>query len=174
MMELRPHSIEFATAFAKMKNVPEILDNGYDKTPNPYTEKDAIEFINKEIGKKPAERFLIYWNDEVAGEIGITLKDDVFRLNAEIGYFISKKFWRKGLATQAVKKITAYTFNHFDVVRIVAGVFDFNISSMKVLEKNGYYLESIRKNAVLKNGKIIDDYIWVKLKESSQNNTSKY
>jgi len=60
--------------------------------------------------------------------------------------------------------MTAYTFKHFDVIRIVAGVFDFNKSSMKVLEKNGYYLESIRKNAVIKNGKIIDDYIWVKLK----------
>ena len=40
---------------------------------------------------------------------------------------------------------------------------------MKVLEKNGYYLESVRKNAVIKNGEIIDDYIWVKLKEEIKN-----
>lgn len=165
MMEFKPHSIEFAEEFSKMKNIPEILNNGYDKTPNPYTEKDALEFINQEIGKSPHERFLIFWNNELAGEIGITLKKDVFRLTAEIGYFISQKYWGKGLATQAVKKMTAYTFQHLDVVRIVAGVFDFNKSSMKVLEKNGYYLESIRKNAVIKNGKIIDDYIWVKLKD---------
>ncbi|MFK7813370.1 MAG: GNAT family N-acetyltransferase [Maribacter sp.] len=165
MMELKQHRIEFAKEFTQMKNIPEILDNGYDKTPNPFTERNALEFINKEIGKNPHERFLIYWNDEVAGEIGITLKKDVFRLNAEIGYFISKKYWGKGLASEAVKKMTDYAFEHFDVVRIVAGVFDFNKSSMKVLEKNGYYLESIRKNAVIKNGKIIDDYIWVKLKD---------
>jgi RimJ/RimL family protein N-acetyltransferase len=164
MIKFKPHRIDFAKEFAKMKNVPEILDNGYDKTPKPYTEKDALEFINQEIEKKPTERFLIYWNNEVAGEIGITIKKDVFRLNAEIGYFISKKFWGKGLATQAVKKMTEYTFENFDVVRLVAGVFDFNKSSMKVLEKNGYYLESVRKNAVIKNEKIIDDYIWVKLK----------
>lgn len=164
-MEFKPHNIDLAKEFAELKNIPEILNNGYDKTPNPYTEKDAIAFINKEIGKTPGERFLIYWNNEIAGEIGITLKDDVFRLNAEIGYFISKEFWGKGLATQAVKKMTEYTFKHFDVVRLVAGVFDFNKSSMKVLEKNGYYLESVRKNAVIKNGKIINDYIWVKLKD---------
>lgn len=36
---------------------------------------------------------------------------------------------------------------------------------MKVLEKNDFYLESVRKNAVIKNDKIIDDYIWVKLKD---------
>jgi len=164
MIEFRPHKIELTKVFSEMKNIPEILDNGYDKIPNPFTENDAIEFIKLQLNKKPAERFLIYWNNEVAGEIGIDLKEDVFRLNAEIGYFISKKFWGKGLATQAVKKMTEYTFTNFNVVRIVAGVFDFNKSSMKVLEKNGYYLESVRKKAVIKNGKIIDDYIWVKLK----------
>ena len=37
MMEFKPHRIDFAKEFAEMKNVPEILDNGYDKTPNPYT-----------------------------------------------------------------------------------------------------------------------------------------
>lgn len=108
-----------------MKNIPEILDNGYDKISNPYTEKDAIKFINQEIEKKPEERFLIYWNNEVAGGIGITLKDDVFRLNAEVRYFISKKYWGKGLATQAVKKMTEYTFKHFDVVLLKFIIFSF-------------------------------------------------
>lgn len=164
-MEFKPHTIDFAKEFAKMKNVSEILDNGYDKTPNPFTEKDALAFIKPHIGVSPHKRFLIYWNNEVAGEIGITMKEDVFRLSAEIGYFISKAFWGKGLATQAVKKMTEYAFANFDIIRIEAGVFDFNKPSMKVLEKNGYYLESIRKKAVIKKGQIIDDYIWVKLKE---------
>ena len=165
MIEFRPHKIELAKKFSEMKNIPEVLNNGYDKTPNPFTENDGIEFIKSEIGKKPTERFLIYWNNEIAGEIGITLKEDVFRLNAEIGYFISKNFWGKGLATQSVKKMTEYAFANFDIIRIEAGVFDFNKSSMKVLEKNGYYLESIRKKAVFKKGQIIDDYIWVRLKD---------
>ena len=164
MLELKPHRLDFAKQFSEMKNLPEILNNGYDKTPSPYTEKDALEFIQQQVNKQPHERFLIYWDNEVAGEIGITLKDDVFRLTAEIGYFVSKEFWGKGIATQAVKKMTEYTFEHFDVIRIVAGVFDFNKASMKVLERNVYYLESIRKNAVIKNGVILDDYIWVKLK----------
>lgn len=166
MIEFRPYSIELAKVFSEIKNIPEVLDKGYDKTPNPFTENDAIEFIKPELEKKPAQRFLIYYNNEIAGEIGINLKEDVFRLNAEIGYFISKNFWGKGLATQAVKKMTEYAFAHFDIVRLVAGVFDFNKSSMKVLEKNGYYLESVRKNAVIKNGQIIDDYIWVKLRDA--------
>ncbi|TCI90600.1 hypothetical protein [Tenacibaculum sp. M341] len=63
MIEFKPHRIDIAKEFSEIKNIPEILDNGYDKTPNPFTEKDAIEFINNEIGKKPEERFLIYWNN---------------------------------------------------------------------------------------------------------------
>jgi hypothetical protein len=34
---------------------------------------------------------------------------------------------------------------------------------MKVLQKNGFYLESIRRKGAYKNKKLIDDYVWVKL-----------
>jgi [ribosomal protein S5]-alanine N-acetyltransferase len=101
----------------------------------------------------------------LAGEIGITIQEDIHRLCAEIGYFIAEPFWGKGIVTEAIKQMTEYTFSNFDVIRIVAGVFDFNQASMKALEKNGYYLESIRKKSVIKNGQIIDDFIWVKLKD---------
>jgi RimJ/RimL family protein N-acetyltransferase len=148
-----------------MRNNPNILDNGYDKTPNPFTKQDAIDFINIQLSKKTPQRFLIFYNNELAGEIGITIQDDVHRLCAEIGYFIAEPFWGKGLATEAIKKMTEYTFATFEIVRIIAAVFDFNKASMKALEKNGYYLESIRKRSVIKNGQIIDDYIWVKLKD---------
>jgi len=163
-MEFRPYNLDYADMFAQIRNNPNILDNGYDKTPNPFTKQDAINFINIQLGKIPPQRFLLFFDNELAGEIGITIQEDVHRLCAEIGYFIAEPFWGKGLATEAIKKMTEYTFTTFEIVRISAGVFDFNKASMKALEKNGYYLESIRKKSVIKNGKIIDDYIWVKLK----------
>ena len=61
--------------------------------------------------------------------------------------------------------MTEYVFTNFDIIRIEAGVFDFNKPSMRVLEKNNFFLEGVRKKAVFKNGKIIDDYIWVLLKD---------
>ncbi len=164
-MEFREYNLNYADAFAVMRNNPNVLDNGYDKTPNPFTKNDAIDFINIQLSKKPFERFLIFYDNELAGEIGITIQEDVHRLCAEIGYFIAEPFWGKGLATKAIKQMTEYTFATFDVIRIVAGVFDFNKGSMKALEKSGYYLESVRKKSVIKKGQIIDDYIWVKLKD---------
>ena len=164
-MEFREYSLDYAEAFAQMRNNPNVLENGYDKTPNPFTKKDAIDFINIQLDKNSPQRFLIFYDNELAGEIGINIQDDVHRLCAEIGYFIAEPFWGKGLATEAIKKMTEYTFVTFDIVKIIAGVFDFNKASMKALEKNGYYLESIRKKSVIKKGQIIDDYIWVKLKD---------
>jgi ribosomal-protein-alanine N-acetyltransferase len=163
-MEFRLYNIDYAETFAHIRNNPNILNNGYDKTPNPFTKQDAIDFINIQLRKKPPQRFLIFHNNELAGEIGITIQDDVHRLCAEIGYFIAEPFWGKGLATEAIRKMTEYTFATFDIVRIIAGVFDFNKASMKALQRNGYHLESIRKKSVIKNRLIIDDYIWVKLK----------
>ena len=164
-MEFRQYSLDYADSFAQIRNNSNVLDNGYDKIPNPFTKQDAIIFINIQLAINPPQRFVIFYENKLAGEIGITLQDDVHRLCAEIGYFIAEPFWGKGLATAAIKKMTEYTFSTFEIVRIAAGVFDFNKASMKALEKNGYQLESIRRKAVIKNSKIIDDYIWVKLKD---------
>ena len=166
MVELRNYQIEIAKQYAEYRNNPIIFDNGYDKVPNPFTLKDAKEFITNQLKKKPATRKLIYWKDQFVGEIGIEIMKDVFRLGAEIGYFIAEPFWGNGIASRAIKLMTDYTFKNFNIIRIEAGVFEFNKSSMRVLEKNDFHLEGIRRNAVLKNGKIIDDYIWIKLKET--------
>jgi RimJ/RimL family protein N-acetyltransferase len=168
MVELRNYQIEIAKQYAEYRNNPIIFDNGYDKVPNPFTLKDAKEFITNQLEKKPATRKLIYWKDQFVGEIGIEIKKDVFRLGAEIGYFIAEPFWGNGIASRAIKLMTDYTFKNFNIIRIEAGVFEFNKSSMRVLEKNDFHLEGIRRNAVLKNGKIIDDYIWIKLKETTK------
>jgi hypothetical protein len=34
---------------------------------------------------------------------------------------------------------------------------------MEVLRKNGFYLESIKRKAVIKNGQVLDEQVWVRL-----------
>ena len=165
MVELRNYHIDISTQFAEYRNNPIIFENVYDRVPNPFTVKDATAFITLQLEIKPALRKLIYWEEHFVGEIGIIMKEDVFRLTAELGYFIGEPFWGKGIASKAIKLMTDYTFENFNIVRIEAGVFEFNKSSMRVLEKNGFHLESIKRYAAIKNGKIIDDYLWVKLKD---------
>ena len=163
-IELKDYHLGIAKQFTTYRNNQKIWDNGYDKAPNPFTLKDATKFITHQLEKTPAHRKLIYWNNQFVGEIGITPHQDVFRFGAEMGYFIGESFWGKGIATQAIRLMTNYAFTTFQLLRIEAGVFDFNKASMRVLEKNGFYLESIKRKAVFKNGVVLDDYIWVKLK----------
>jgi ribosomal-protein-alanine N-acetyltransferase len=99
----------------------------------------------------------------IAGSIGFTRKEDIYRKNIEVGYFIAEEYWGKGVGTEAVRLLIEYICKTFDVVRIYAEVFEHNKGSVRVLEKNGFYLESVRRKAAFKNNCLVDDQVWVKL-----------
>jgi ribosomal-protein-alanine N-acetyltransferase len=154
-----------ASSLARIANNKKIWDNVRDRLPYPYTKKDAKEWLALVRKQKTVTTLCVEADGEIAGSVGFTLKEDVYRKNAEIGYFIGEDYWGKGIATEAVKQLVNYIQKKFDVVRIYAEVFEYNKASMKVLEKNGFYLECVRKKAAIKNNVILDDYVWVKLVE---------
>ena len=155
--------MEDAAALAGIANNRKIWLNVRDRFPHPYGIQNAIEWIGYALKQSPAVNMAIIYNGAVAGSVGLLLKDDVYRKSIEVGYFIGEPFWGKGVATTAVHLLLDYIAQHFDVVRIYAEVFEHNKASMRVLEKNGFALESIRQKAVVKNKLVINDYIWVKL-----------
>lgn len=152
-----------ADALAAIANNKKIWDCVRDRLPYPYTKKDAKEWLKLVRKQKIVTTFCIEVDGNLAGSIGVTLKDDVYRKTAEIGYFIAEEYWGKGIATEAVKQMVSYVQKEFDVVRIYAEVFEYNKASMRALEKNGFYLECIRKRGAFKNNIILDDHVWVKL-----------
>lgn len=160
---LRPWKKEDAQPLAAIANNRRVWNYVRDAFPNPYTVMDALQWISKESTAKPLVNFAIIYEGEVAGSVGIILQDDVYRKTVEIGYFTGEKFWGKGIATQAVGLLLPYITTTFDIVRITARVFENNKESMKVLQKNGFYLESIQRKAGIKNNEVLDVYVWVKL-----------
>jgi [ribosomal protein S5]-alanine N-acetyltransferase len=152
-----------ADALAAIANNKKIWDNVRDRLPFPYTKKDAKEWLDLVKKQKTVTTFCIEVDGNLAGSIGVTLKDDVYRKTVELGYFIGEEYWGRGIATEAVRQMVSYVQKEFDIVRIYAEVFEYNKASMKALEKNGFYLECIRKRGAFKNNVIIDDHVWVKL-----------
>lgn len=132
--------------------------------PHPYTKEKGEEWLNKTIGCEPVVNFAIDLDGKAVGGIGLILNSDVYIMSAEIGYWLGEPFWGLGIATEALRQIVEYTFYYFDIIRLYAEVFENNKASMRVLEKNGFYLEGVRRKAVLKNATLMDDYIWVKLR----------
>ncbi|MFK7808566.1 MAG: GNAT family N-acetyltransferase [Saprospiraceae bacterium] len=150
---------------AKLANNKKVWDNLRDYIPFPYQEKDAAFFIRLIEKEKPAQTFgIITQEGELTGVIGLVLQNDVYRLTAEIGYWLGEDYWGKGIATKAIELITKYGFEELQLERIHTGVFEFNTASMKALEKNGYKKEGIFRNNVIKNGKICDEHRYSKLR----------
>jgi RimJ/RimL family protein N-acetyltransferase len=162
-IQLRPWKKEDAGQLTSIANNKKIWLNVRDHFPHPYTVSDALKWVEHTSTQLPPQNMAITVDDNIAGGIGLILKEDVYRKSIEIGYFLGEQYWGKGIATKAVAILLNYIGEHFDVVRVYAEVFAYNTASMRVLEKNGFHLESVREKAVIKNKVIMDDYVWVKL-----------
>ncbi|WP_019242371.1 MULTISPECIES: GNAT family N-acetyltransferase [Bacillus] len=89
---------------------------------------------------------------------------------AEIGYAISKYYWRKGITSEAAEAVIKFGFNNMDLVRIQARCFVENIGSQRVLEKNGFTYEGTMRKAIFVKGRHQDIKLYSILKEELTTN----
>lgn len=161
---LREWNKEDIETLVVLANNKKISDNMRDLFPSPYTMKDAEEWINLNQNRNPATNFAIEADGKLVGGCGFRIKEDVYRCSAEIGYWIGESFWGKGIATIAISLLLEKITSEFPfLVRVYAEIFENNKASMRVLEKIGFHLESIRAKSVIKNNIIMDDHVWVKI-----------
>ena len=152
----------------ELANNSSIASNLRDGFPHPYTNEAAEKFIKDAQEANPPRRFCIEKNGIYVGNIGLHPDMDIYRMNAEIGYFIGEPFWGQGIASQAVKMMVDYGFRMLKMNRIEAGVFDYNIASRKVLENAGFEYEGTAKQSVLKNGTFHDEFKFAILNPSRE------
>lgn len=157
---LRPYTISDARALVLLANNRKISKNLRDGFPYPYILKDAENFINRCLEKETQSIFAIVYNGALAGSIGLHPQEDVYKRTAELGYFVGEEFWNKGIATKSVALIIEFGFESLHLTRIFAGIFEHNKASMKILEKNNFALECIKRKAVFKNNQILDEHYY--------------
>jgi len=143
---------------AALANNKRIWNNLRDEFPYPYTENDALKFIDAIKMKEIQVDFAIEYEHKFTGVISLTLQKDILRHSAEIGYWIGEPFWRKGIGTAAVALIVEFGFKTLGLQRIFASVFEGNIASQKVLEKCGFQLEGTFRKGVFKNNRFLNDH----------------
>jgi RimJ/RimL family protein N-acetyltransferase len=152
----------------KYINNPDIY-NYTLKIPYPYKEEDADFWINFVEELRIKDRVLKHWaikneNDELIGGIGFHSKYGKHSHKDEIGYWLGKPFWNKGIMTDVVKKVCEIGFEEFNLTRIEAMVFNRNTASKKVLYKAGFVLEGTLKKFYLKDDKFIDADLFARLR----------
>ena len=131
--------------------------NLHDGFPSPYTIRDARRWLAHALSSPAETNFAIEIEGQSAGGIGYLLKDGPSARSAEIGYWIGEDFWGRGIATACVRAVTSFVFeNHPGICRLYAQVFEWNASSMRVLEKAGFTQECVLRKAAVKAGDVID------------------
>lgn len=148
----------------------------YDQTlaiPFPYTEADADWWINLNIeATTKQDGRSVNWairrsdNDALIGGIGFLGLAIGKDHKSELGYWLAKPYWSKGIMTEAVKKAAEYAFKELGLTKITANVFHFNIGSARVLEKAGFQCEGYLRSHYKKDGKIFDGKLYAILNEA--------
>lgn len=167
---LRHWALTDAPALTRTIDDKAVQDNLRDGIPYPYTEEDAVEFITAMLAAPPDTQwtFAICAGDKVIGSIGVFRQANIHRQTGELGYYIAKAYWGRGVATQAVRQICNYVFAKTDVLRIFADPFAYNIASCRVLEKAGFQFEGVLRQSAVKNGTVLDMKMYSLIREEWQ------
>ena len=89
---LRKLTVNDKNRLALLANNKKVWDNLRDFFPYPYTEEHAVHFIDFVKDENPVTTFAIDYKEQFCGIIGLVLQQDVYRLSAEIGYWIGEPF----------------------------------------------------------------------------------
>lgn len=152
-------------ALARAADDRSIWINLRDRFPHPYTQSDAVDFVERCATADPQVNFAIAVDDVVVGSVGLILGDDIYRLSAEVGYWLAADARGKGIASEALRGFSDWAFERFGLVRLHAAVFTWNPASARVLEKAGFERESTARCAAIKDGRVVDEWVYAKVRE---------
>lgn len=105
------------------------------RVPHPYGITDAEFFMEEVVPKEWVWAITLDGSDELVGAIGLTPEDDDV---ADLGYWLSRDHWGRGLMTEAAGAIVLHGFHHLGLRRITSAYFEDNHVSGQVLRKLGF------------------------------------
>ena len=127
---------------------------------------DEISWYQSILEKKTGIRWGITLKNqgEVIGSCGF-LNWVARHYRSEIGFELSKDYWGKGIASEALKAVIQYGFEEMNLQRIEALIEPPNIPSQKLVEKHGFIREGLLRNYEFTCGKFDDLYMYSLLKQ---------
>lgn len=163
---LRTWEAADAESLAMQLNNKKIWDNCRDGLPYPYQLENAEAILKVIAQKEGIHDFCIEVDGKAVGNIGFVPENDVQRFNAEVGYLIGEPYWNRGIVTDALKEAIRYYFKHTPIIRVFAFVFEYNLPSMRVLDKAGFTKIGVMHKSIFKNDAFCDAHYFELLKET--------
>lgn len=131
--------------------------------------KSVIKYIHSQYEKDGIGRWAVIdkSTNEFVGWAGIKYEREVRDEMDyyDLGYRLKKKFWGRGIATEAAKVFLDFGFSEMQLNIMYAGAHIDNIASNKVLQKTGFkYLETFEYDGESHHWYSIDKADWQELK----------
>lgn len=169
------------------------LDDAQDTFKNWTNDSEVTKFLSWkphediEVTKKVIEEWVDEYKYENIYSWAIELKEiheaiggisivhlDEKNFSCEIGYCMSRKYWRKGIMTESLKAVIDYLFYEVGFNRIAAKHDTKNIASGKVMAKSGMKYEGTLRQVKTRDGKEFYDLSvysilkneWIKSKQN--------
>lgn len=136
--------------------------------PYPYTLADANAFIASVIEFEKSNRMQKDWvirncTGQLIGGIGLLLNYGPDAHKSEIGYWLGKPYWGRGIMTQVVQIFSDRILSSGRLVRVEALVYEENSASSRVLEKAGFEREGFHRKAIVKDGDYKNVWHWARI-----------
>ncbi len=139
---LRPFRPDDAEALHRLINDWEVTRN-LSVVPFPYQREMADDWIaitRKKIAEGNQYHLAITGQDDgremVLGAIGVRINPK--SRDAVLGYWVGKRFWGHGVATEAAHRFVRWAMANLEIDRLEANVFTDNPGSMAVLARIGF------------------------------------
>ena len=149
-----------ALALARHANNVNVWRWMSDSFPHPYTLEMAKHWVTRGHVEFGGDNWTIAFHDEAVGGCGVNPQQGQFRCNAEVGWWLAEEHWGRGIVTRVTAALTQHAFADPQITRVFAPVHAGNQRSMRVAEKNGFVLEGVQPKSAIKNGQVIDRWIW--------------
>lgn len=196
---LRPYHASDLLPMCAAANDPQIVSFMRDAFPHPYNEEAGLAWLRicrvdglppvegqhqEEAQAQPPKNGSSLAPPPADLNLAICLLDGTFvggtglrpisadgtdRYSREIGYWIARAHWGRGLATEVAAGLGRWalspascqiTTDGKPLLRIEACVYSNNVASTVVLGRAGYVREGVRRQAVIKNGVVQDVIIY--------------
>ncbi len=160
---LRAHISADAPALFSLRTSDEVMRYIDRERPKEILEIEAkIQLINESFETNGMLIWVIAFKDsplEMIGEIGF-YRTDYANHRAEIGYMVQPAHWRKGVISEALKKVIDFGFQTINLHSISANINPGNDASRQILLKHGFVKEAYFKEHYYFNGKFLDSEIY--------------
>ena len=164
---LRPWRLDDRDALVRHANDESVSRGLSDRFPFPYAHADADNFLLHPV-EAPSVVLAIEIDGESVGGIGMQPGEDTLRIGSQLGYWLGRSYWGRGIMSRIVPRWCEHVFANYGFERLQATVLSNNPASARVLEKSGFEREGTLRRAAIKRNEVFDLWMYAMLRPQSE------